>query len=57
MRSGVAYRDRATECLRQAERTVDQRLKAIWTRLAEEWATYAERIEHQIGKLDQASKK
>lgn len=48
MGSGVAYRERATECLRIAGGEGDATLKAKWTKIAAEWVTLAERIESDI---------
>jgi hypothetical protein len=45
MGSGVAYRERATECLRLAGAEADTTLKAKWAKIAAEWNTLAERIE------------
>jgi hypothetical protein len=45
MASGVAYRERAAECLRLAGIEIDNAMKAKWTKIAAEWNTLAERIE------------
>ena len=47
MASGVAYRDRAKECLRIAEGIIDERMKAVWAKLAAEWIVLAEQIERE----------
>jgi hypothetical protein len=48
MRSGVAYRERATECLRIASAELDATLKAKWTKIAAEWEALAERMESDL---------
>ncbi len=57
MASGIAYRERATECLRIAESIIDERTKAVWAKLAAEWIVLAEQIERENLKLDQALSK
>ncbi len=57
MASGIAYRERATECLRIAEGIIDERMKAVWAKLAAEWVMLAEQIERENIKLEQASNK
>jgi hypothetical protein len=46
MASGIAYRERAAECIRIAGTLVDERMKAVWAKLAAEWIVLAEQIEH-----------
>jgi len=57
MASGIAYRERATECLRIAETLIDERMKAVWAKLAAEWIVLAEQIEHGNEGLEAAPKK
>jgi len=57
MGSGIAYRERATECLRIAESIIDEGMKTIWAKLAAEWIALAEQIERENVKLDRASNK
>ena len=57
MASGMAYRERATECLRIAEGIIDERMKAVWAKLAAEWIVLAEQIERENVKLEQAPNK
>ena len=57
MASGVAYRERATECIRIAEGIIDERMKAVWAKLAVEWVVLAEQIERENLKLDQMPNK
>ena len=57
MASGVAYRERATECLRIAENIIDERMKAVWAKLAAEWIVLAEQIERANVKLEQMPNK
>jgi hypothetical protein len=57
MASGIAYRERATECLRIAETLIDERMKAVWAKLAAEWIVLAEQIEHGNEVLEAAPKK
>jgi hypothetical protein len=57
MASGIAYRERATECLRIAETLIDERMKAVWAKLAAEWIVLAEQIEQGNEVLEQAAKK
>jgi hypothetical protein len=57
MASGIAYRERATECLRIAEGIIDERMKAVWAKLAAEWVVLAEQIERENIKLEQVSNK
>ena len=57
MGSGIAYRERATECLRIAENVIDERMKAVWAKLAAEWVALAEQIERENVKLGQMSNK
>jgi hypothetical protein len=57
MASGVAYRERATECLRIAEAIIDERMKAVWAKLAAEWIVLAEQIERENLKLEQMPNK
>jgi hypothetical protein len=57
MASGVAYRERATECLRIAEGIIDERMKAVWAKLAAEWIVLAEQIEHGNEVPEPAAKK
>jgi hypothetical protein len=45
MGSGIAYRERATECMRIAESCVDPSAKAVWMRCAAEWLGLATQIE------------
>jgi hypothetical protein len=53
MASGVAYRERAKECLRIAETVIDESMKAVWTKLAAEWIVLAEQIERENVRLSQ----
>jgi hypothetical protein len=53
MASGVAYRERATECLRIAETLIDEGTKAVWAKLAAEWIVLAEQIERENIRLSQ----
>jgi hypothetical protein len=53
MASGIAYRERATECLRIAEGIIDDRMKAVWAKLAAEWIVLAEQIERENEKIAQ----
>jgi hypothetical protein len=57
MASGIAYRERATECLRIAEDIIDERMKAVWAKLAAEWVVLAEQIERENVKLEQLASK
>ena len=57
MASGVAYPERATECIRIAEGIIDERMKAVWAKLAVEWVVLAEQIERENLKLDQMPNK
>jgi hypothetical protein len=57
MASGIAYRERATECLRIAETLIDERMKAVWAKLAAEWIVLAEQIEQGNEVPEQAAKK
>jgi|EndMetStandDraft_5_1072996.scaffolds.fasta_scaffold1149331_1 hypothetical protein len=57
MASGIAYRGRAAECLRIAEKIIDQSAKAVWAKLAAEWIVLAEQIEHENLKTDQLPNK
>ena len=57
MGSGIAYRERATECLRIAENLIDERMKAVWAKLAAEWIGLAEQTERENIKLNQMSNK
>ena len=57
MASGMAYRERATECLRIAEDFIDERMKAVWAKLAAEWIVLAEQIERENVKLEQLASK
>jgi len=57
MASRIAYRERATECLRIAEGIIDERMKAVWAKLAAEWVVLAEQIERENIKLEQVSNK
>lgn len=45
MSSGVAYRERANECMRIAESCVDPCTRAVWMRCAAEWLALAVQIE------------
>ena len=56
MGSGVAYRDRAKECLRIAQTELDTALKAKWTKIAAEWVVVAERIEADTRPAPSATK-
>ena len=57
MASGIAYRERAKECLRIAEGIIDERMKAVWAKLAAEWIVLAEQIEHGNEVLEAGPKK
>jgi hypothetical protein len=57
MGSGLAYRERATECLRICETIIDEGRKAVWAKLAAEWIVLAEQIERENVKLDPAPNK
>jgi hypothetical protein len=57
MASGIAYRERAAECIRIAEGIIDERVKAVWAKLAAEWIVLAEQIEHGNEVLEQTAKK
>ena len=57
MASGIAYRERATECLRIGEGIIDERMKTVWAKLAAEWIVLAEQIERENLKLDQMPNK
>ena len=57
MASGIAYRERAAECLRIGESIIDERVKAVWAKLAAEWIVLAEQLEREIIKVDQAPNK
>jgi len=56
MGSGLAYRDRAKECLRIAQAQLDAALKAKWTQIADEWVVVAERIEADTRSAPSATK-
>jgi hypothetical protein len=51
MASGIAYRERATECIRIGEGIIDERMKAVWAKLAAEWIVLAEQIERENEKI------
>jgi hypothetical protein len=57
MASGIAYRERAAECIRIAEGIIDEGVKAVWAKLAAEWIVLAEQIEHGNEVLEQTAKK
>ena len=57
MGSGIAYRGRAAECLRIGEGIVDEKVKAVWAKLAAEWIVLAERIEQESVKPEAVPQK